>query len=152
MAVLHRPASNSETALQTAGEAQMAQVPRRIVTATSSECVVPARGVHPFWVPDRLWRGKLPECFATVVLDDHTRFEGRRRWDPRRRPQRRSMYEMLMRRGKPDELIDWIDGALLVDLCGGLRIPQVIHQAWDPIVDLAGNGPVERPWYGLPVT
>ncbi len=111
-----------------------------------------ARGVHPFWVPDRLWRGKLPECFATVVLDDHTRFEGRRRWDLRRRPQRRSMYEMLMRRGKPDELIDWIDGALLVDLWGELKIPQVIHQGWDPIVDLAGNGPVERPWYGLPVT
>ena len=56
---------------------------------------------------------------------------------------------MLMRRGKPDELIDWIDGPLLVDLWGELKIPQVIYQAWDPIIDLSGDGSVERPWYGL---
>src|SRR5918995_6805683 len=29
-----------------------------------------APGVRPFWVPDRLWRGKLPECFATISLRD----------------------------------------------------------------------------------
>lgn len=81
-------------------------------------------GLSPFWVPDRLWRGRLPECFAKVILEDRTRFEGRRRWDLRKRPQRRTMYEMLLRRGQPDELIDWIDGALLVDLWDDLRIPQ----------------------------
>jgi len=83
-----------------------------------------AGGLSPFWVPDRLWRGRLPECFAKVILEDRTRFEGRRRWDLRKRPQRRTMYEMLLRRGQPDELIDWIDGALLVDLWDDLRIPQ----------------------------
>ncbi len=59
------------------------------------------------------------------------------------------MYELLLRRGQPEELIDWIiDGALLVDLWDELKIAQVIRQAWDPVVDLAGNGPGERPWYG----
>lgn len=58
------------------------------------------------------------------------------------------MYELLLRRGQPDELIDWIDGALLVDLWDELRIPQVIRRAWDPVVDLAGDGPHERPFYG----
>ena len=93
-----------------------------------------ARGVRPFWVPDRLWRGRLPECFATVVLEDHSRFQGTRRWDLRRRPQRRTFYEMLLRRGDPEELRDWIDGALLVDLWPDLRIPQAIRRAWQPAV------------------
>jgi hypothetical protein len=88
-----------------------------------------ASGVTPFWVPDRLWRGRLPECFARVVLEDRTRFQGHRRWDLRKRGQRRTMYEMLLRRGQPDELVDWIDGALLVDLWEDLRVPQVIRRA-----------------------
>lgn len=93
----------------------------------------------------RLWRGRLPECFVKVHLDDATRFRGTRRFDLRKRPRRKRMYEMLLRRGQPEELIDWIDGALLVDLWDELEIPQVVRQAWDPVVDLAGNGPIERP-------
>lgn len=103
--------------------------------------------LHPFWVPDRLWRGKLPECFAKVHLHDGT--ESRtRRFDLGRRAQRRSMYELLLRRGTPEELMDWVDGALLVDLWGELRIPQPIRDAWEPAVSTAGDGPLERPWYG----
>lgn len=60
-------------------------------------------------MPHRLWRGKLPECFAKVHLDDGTRFRGTRRFDLRKRPQRKRMYELLLRRGQPEELIDWID-------------------------------------------
>lgn len=103
--------------------------------------------LHPFWVPDRLWRGRLPECFAKVHLHDATRARTRR-IDLRRRSQRRSMYELLLRRGAPDELMDWVDGALLVDLWEDLRIPPPIRDAWRPAVSAAGDGPVERPWYG----
>lgn len=88
-------------------------------------------GVHACWVPDRLWRGRLPECFVEVHLDDATRFRGTRRLDLRKRAQRKRMCEMLLRRGQPEEL-DWIDGALLVDLWHELEIPQVVRQAWDP--------------------
>ena len=107
-------------------------------------------GVYPFWVPDRLWRGRLPECFVKVHLNDDTRFRGTRRFGLRKRPQRRRMYEMLLRRGHPEELIDWVDGALLVDLWDELTVPHVVRQAWTPVVDAAGDGPIERPWYGLP--
>lgn len=55
-----------------------------------------------------------------------------------------SMQPRLLR-GQPDVLIDWIDSALLIDLCHDLRIPQVIRQTWDPVVAVAGDGPVERP-------
>ena len=101
-----------------------------------------------FWVPDRLWRGRLPECFAKIYLDDATRFRGVARFNLRRRPQRRRLYELLLRRGKPDEMRDWMDGALLVDIWDDLKIPEAIRQAWQPAVTLAGNGPRARPWYG----
>lgn len=103
--------------------------------------------LHPFWVPDRLWRGKLPECFAKVHLHDGSASRTRR-FDLGRRPQRRQMYELLLRRGAPEELMDWIDGALLVDLWAELRIPQPIRASWQPAVSAAGEGPLERPWYG----
>ena len=104
--------------------------------------------VRAFWVPDRLWRGKLPECFSKVYLDDEMRFRGVAKFDLRRRPQRRRFYELLLRRGKPAELMDWIDGALLVDLWDELKIPEAIRRAWQPAVTLASNGPPARPWYG----
>lgn len=104
----------------------------------------PATGV--FWVPDRLWRGRLPECFAKICLDDATRFKGLARYDLRRRPQRRRFYELLMRRGLPYEMRGWMDGALLVDVWDDLKITNVIRQAWQPAVTLAGNGPLLRPW------
>ena len=104
--------------------------------------------IKAFWVPDRLWRGRLPECFAKIYLDDATRFRGVARFDLRRRPQRRRLYELLLRRGQPDEMTDWIDGALLVDLWDDLKIAEVIRQAWQPAITLAGNGPRERPWNG----
>jgi len=118
-----------------------------LVTQVSfSQHIAPTIGA--FWVPDRLWRGKLPECFAKVYLDDSTRFRGVARFDLRRRPQRRRLYELLLRRGQPDEMTDWIDGALLVDLWDDLKIAEAIRQAWQPVITLAGNGPRERPWYG----
>ncbi len=106
-----------------------------------------AKGARPFWVPDRLWRGRLPECFATVSLQDHAYLRGVTRLSLRRRPSRRRMYELLLRNGFPEELRDWIDGALLVDLWEELKIPRPIREAWQPAVDLAGNGPLAFPVY-----
>lgn len=106
-----------------------------------------ATGVRPFWVPDRLWRERLPECFATVSLQDHAYMRGVTRLTLRRRPSRRRMYELLLRNGFPEELRDWIDGALLVDLWADLKIPRPIREAWQPAVDLAANGPLAFPIY-----
>lgn len=110
-----------------------------------------APGVRPFWVPDRLWRGRLPECFATISIPDPSRFRGVTRFDLRRRPSRRRMYEKLLRRGLPDELIDWVDGALLIDLWDELKLPQAIRDAWRPAVDLASHGPLVHPDHRGPI-
>jgi transcriptional regulator with XRE-family HTH domain len=106
-----------------------------------------APGVRPFWVPDRLWRGTLPECFATISMRDPAYLRGVTRFTLRRRASRRRMYEMLLRRGLPDELMDWVDGALLVDLWDELKLPQAIRCAWQPAVERAGNGPIAMPTY-----
>lgn len=109
-----------------------------------------APGVRPFWVPDRLWRGKLPECFATISIRDPACLRGVTRFTLRRRASRRRMYEMLLRKGLPDELIDWVDGALLVDIWEELNLPQPVRRAWQPALDLAGNGPIAMPTYRGP--
>jgi len=109
-----------------------------------------APGVRPFWVPNRLWRGKLPDCFATISMRDPAYLRGVTRFTLRRRASRRRMYEKLLRNGLPDELIDWIDGALLVDIWDELKLPQPIRRAWQPAVDLAGNGPIAMPTYRGP--
>ena len=70
--------------------------------------------VRPFWVPDRLWRGVLPECFTTIVLQDPARFRGVQHWDLRYRPP--AVLRDAAASGEPAQLRDWIDGALLVDL------------------------------------
>ena len=108
---------------------------------------------HPrlgeFWVPNRLWRGKLPQCFATVLIDDVNHAGRIVRYDLRRRPQRRHLYERVIRQGNSQELLDWIDGALLIDLWDELDLPPVIREAWQPAVTRASKGPTERPWWGV---
>jgi len=106
-----------------------------------------ARGLEAFWVPDLLWRGKLPECFATVSMRDPAYLRGVARFPLRRRSSRRRLYESPLRRGMPDELIDWVDGALLVDLWDDMKLPKPIRTAWQPAVELAGKGPFAMPGY-----
>ena len=75
-------------------------------------------------MPDRLWRGKLPECFATVYLDDPARFDGVAGSTCAGGRSGDGSMSCLLRKGQPDELIDWIDGALLVDLWADLPFPR----------------------------
>lgn len=107
-------------------------------------------GVQSFWVPDRLWRGKLPECFATISMRDPAYLRGVARFTLRRRTSRRRLYEMLLRKGLQEELVDWVDGALLVDLWDELKLPQPIRRAWQPAIDLAANGSFAMPIYRGP--
>jgi transcriptional regulator with XRE-family HTH domain len=81
-----------------------------------------------FHVPDRLQR--LPIAAALGVV----RF-GDRVYDLRDREQRRAAYSVLMCEGGPEELLDHIDGALLVELWDELALPAVIRAAWSPLVE-----------------
>lgn len=101
--------------------------------------------VGTYWVPDRLWRGTLPTCFAKVVIHDLA-VGGPVRYNLRRRSQRRKLYERLLRSGTPEQMMDWIDGALLVDIWDELSLPEPIRETWQPVIVLARNVPQED-WF-----
>jgi len=43
-------------------------------------------------------------------------------------------YELILREGSPSDLLDYIDGALLVDLWKDLNLPGPIRRAWQPLI------------------
>ncbi|MGH3545106.1 MAG: hypothetical protein ACRDPW_04195 [Mycobacteriales bacterium] len=53
------------------------------------------------------------------------------------RRQRARCYEIVLREGSPEDVLTYIDGALLVDLWEELVLPQDIRQAWLPLVEKA---------------
>ena len=105
-----------------------------------------ARNVGTFHVPDRLWRVEVPLCFAKVAMPDLTKRTSQGLWNLRDREDRRRLYGMLLTLGRAEDILDYVDGALLVDLWRELELPPAVRHAWDPIVQSAGRGPTESPW------
>jgi hypothetical protein len=103
-----------------------------------------APNVGTYHVPDRLWRVEVPFCFAKVVLPDLIKRTRQGLWDLRDRTDRRRLYEMLLVLGSPEQILRWVDGALLVDLWAELEIPRPVRASWTPVVQLGGRGPTER--------
>ena len=87
-------------------------------------------GIMPFWAPNILWGVEPPYCFATLVIPDFIRNTGMREWDMRDREQRKGAYEQLIRRGSPQQMIRWMDGALLVDVWDELDLPDPVRSDW----------------------
>jgi hypothetical protein len=91
-------------------------------------------------VPNRLWRVEVPQCFATVELDDRV-------WDLGVRSDRKRLYERLLRSGTEFMIFRWVDAALLVDLWPDLDLPTAVREAWEPLVQVAAQGQVESAWH-----
>lgn len=90
---------------------------------------------RPIQVPTGLPRLPLHRALATVELPLHLNWSDRdRRYDLRDRRQRARVYEIVLREGGPDDLLAYVDGALLVDLWDELVLPQVIRTAWHAVV------------------
>ena len=94
-------------------------------------------GIVKFWAPSMLWSVGPPTCFATLHIPDEIRNTGMRTWNMRDRDERRGVYEQLIRRGLPQQMIRWIDGALLADLWHELDLPDPVRDAWAPAIRLA---------------
>lgn len=98
------------------------------------EGVAVERG-RPIQVPTALPRLPLHRAFATVELPLHLNWsDRRRRYNLRDRRQRARVYEIVLREGGPDDVLAYIDGALLVDLWGELVLPTNIRAAWNGVV------------------
>lgn len=103
-----------------------------------------AENVGTFYVPDRLWRVEVPFCFATVVMPHHTKRTRQGVWHLSDRTERRRLYEMLLVLGTPEQIVKWVDGALLVDIWGELEVPRPVRASWDPVVRAGACGPTEE--------
>lgn len=95
------------------------------------------KGIVAFWAPSMLWSVEAPTCFATLHIPDLIHNTEKNTWNTRDRDERRGAHEQLIRRGLPQQMIRWIDEALLVDLWDELDLPASVREAWEPAIGLA---------------
>lgn len=110
---------------------------RRLEVVPNLEFVeVPGQfGLHPFWLANQLWRLDPERAFSTVLLPGphHDWPVPRRPYYLHDRTDRARAYELILREGSPHDLLDYIDGALLVDIWKELHLPDPIRHAWQPL-------------------
>ena len=102
--------------------------------------------VGSFVVPDRLWSIPVPDCFARVqVLRYLLQSEEDRIWDLSVEADRITYYELMLKHGLDTQMEDSIDGLLLVQAWPHMNLPEVIREAWQPVIDAALTPPVGPP-------
>lgn len=98
---------------------------------------------RPLRVPNRLPRLPLDRAFATVELPLHLNWSDRGRlFDLRDRRQRARVYELVLREGGPEDVLTYVDGALLVDLWDDIVLPMGVRTAWAAVVSGGRTGGV----------
>ncbi len=94
--------------------------------------------IGTYVVPDRLWSVPLPDCFARVqVLRFLFKMDEDRIWDLSVEEERLEYYERAILSGLGAVLTDSVDGLLLIQAWPRLNLPDVIRQAWQPLIDAA---------------
>ena len=78
-----------------------------------------------------------PDCFDTLRIPDLLQHTQQEEWNLKDRTDRKRAYEILIRRGLPQQMIRWLDGALLVDLWDELDLPDSVRMAWLPAIATA---------------
>ena len=87
------------------------------------------------WVPDHLPRLDVMHAFARVQLPLHLNWSAPERvFALAERDDRARLYEIVLQEGRPADLLEYIDGALLIDLWGDLVLPRMVRSAWTPVI------------------
>lgn len=95
---------------------------------------------RPIWVPNGLPRLDVARAFAVVELPVHLNWSAPGRvFDLRSRADRARVYEIVLREGRPADILAYVDGALLIDLWDGLVLPRAVRSAWAPLVSPSGG-------------
>ncbi|MGH3517507.1 MAG: hypothetical protein ACRDQ7_08855 [Haloechinothrix sp.] len=77
----------------------------------------------------------VEEALATVELPLHLNWsQPHRQFDLSDRRDRARAYEIVLREGGPDDVLVYIDGALLADLWDELVLPRDIRAAWADVM------------------
>jgi len=94
--------------------------------------------IGSFAVPDRLWSVPVPECFARVqVLKYIFHTDDNRIWDLSDPTERIEYYELVLVHGPDHMILDSVDGALLVETWPHMNLPNLVRDAWQPVIDAA---------------
>jgi transcriptional regulator with XRE-family HTH domain len=89
-------------------------------------------------VPTGLPRLPVQQALGVVALPLHLNWSAPdRQFDLRDRAQRARVYEIVLREGGPEDVLAYVDGALLIDLWPELVLPRDIRAAWADVVDNA---------------
>jgi transcriptional regulator with XRE-family HTH domain len=89
-------------------------------------------------VPSALSRLPVARALARVTLPLRVNWsEPERVFNLANRAERARVYEIVLREGVPEDVLSYVDGALLVDLWEDLVLPQEIRAAWQPLIDSA---------------
>lgn len=90
------------------------------------------------YVPTALARLPLRKALARVTLPLRLNWsEPGRVFNLADRVQRARVYEIVLREGGPEDVLAYVDGALLVDLWEDLVLPRDVRAAWQPLIDVA---------------
>lgn len=94
--------------------------------------------IGQYVVPERLWSVPMPDCFSKIqVLGYLFKSLKPRVWDLSVEAERIDYYEWVIVRGTSDLMLDSVDGILLMQVWDRLHLPEVIRDAWQPVIDAA---------------
>jgi transcriptional regulator with XRE-family HTH domain len=100
----------------------------------------PSSRGKPTWVPDRLPRLDVAHALAMVELPLHLNWSAPGRlFDLRLRADRARVYEIVLQEGRPADILEYVDGALLIDLWDDLVLPRAVRSAWAPLTLPSGG-------------
>jgi hypothetical protein len=89
----------------------------------------------PISVPTTLPRLAPREALAPVRLPLHLNWSDHdRTFHLSDRRERARVYEMVLREGRPEDILTYVDGLLLVDLWQEPVLPRHIRAAWEGLV------------------
>jgi transcriptional regulator with XRE-family HTH domain len=89
-------------------------------------------------VPTSLPRLPLRQALATITLPLHLNWsQPNREFKLAERDRRARVYEIVLREGTPEDVLAYIDGALLIDLWDDLVLPRDVRAAWSDVVNSA---------------
>jgi transcriptional regulator with XRE-family HTH domain len=96
----------------------------------------PSRHGRAVYVPAVLPRLSVDRALGHVRLPLHLNWsQPDREFDLSDRRQRARVYEIVLREGTGRDIIDYVDGALLLDLWPDLILPAQIRREWQPLID-----------------
>lgn len=96
---------------------------------------VTGRG-RPFFVADQWWTLPPDVSFAEIALPVSLNWSmPGMTFSLADRHQRGRCYEIVLREGSADDIVQMVNGALLIDLWDDLVLPQEIRAAWQPLID-----------------